>query len=157
MVEHILSVPIIELTYDELVDVEQKLVDLARRSVSNSYAPYSNFHVGAAISLDNGEIIVGANQENAAFTSGICAERTACFYAHTRYPDAKFTAIAIAARDCNNKEVINPISPCGHCRQALLEYEKMAGTDVRVIMVGAEKIFIASSVRSLLPFAFTEF
>ncbi len=143
--------------YAELSETDRALVDAARSAVSCSYAPYSNFHVGAAIRLDNGEIVKGANQENAATPSSLCAERTAAYWAHANYPDARFRAIAIAARDGSGREVVAPISPCGACRQALLEYETLAGTNVKVILVGAGEIYIAPSVRSLLPLAFTEF
>ncbi len=157
MTQHTITVPITQLTYEELADTDRRLVALARQSTYRSYAPYSNFHVGAAIALDNGQTVCGANQENAAFPSGTCAERSACFYAHAQYPDAEFRTIAIAARGTDGDEVVTPISPCGACRQALLEYEKLAGHDVRVIMAGQDKIFIAPSVKSLLPLAFTEF
>lgn len=150
-------IPLKVAAYDELSDTDRQLVDLARQATHRSYAPYSHFRVGAAILLDNGEIVSGANQENVAYPSGTCAERTACFYAHATYPEAKFLTIAIAARDTDGNEVTNPIAPCGACRQALLEYETLAGHPVRVILTGATTLYILPSVRSLLPFAFTEF
>lgn len=152
-----ITIPVTEITRDELSQPDLKIVDQAIAATRRSYAPYSNFHVGAAIRLDNGETVSGSNQENAAYPSGTCAERTTCYYAHSRWPDAKFEAIAIAARDSSGELVDNPISPCGACRQALLEYETLAGHDVKVILVGREKIFILPSVKSTLPFAFTEF
>lgn len=157
MKEFNITIPVTELSYDELSADELELVNAAREASHRSYAPYSHFYVGAAIRLDNGVIVPGSNQENAAFPSGTCAERSACFYAHARYPEAKFETIAISARGTDGEEVTNPISPCGQCRQALLEYETLAGHDVRVIMAGAERIYIAPSIRSLLPLAFTEF
>lgn len=157
MKELSINIPVIETQYDELSDDDRRLVDEARRATERSYAPYSHFHVGAAILLDNGEIVTGSNQENAAYPSGTCAERTTCYYAHSRYPDARFEAIAIAARGTDGHEVASPISPCGACRQALLEYETLAGHDVRVILAGHDRIYILPSVRSTLPFAFTEF
>ncbi len=157
MKELSINIPVIETQYDELSDTDRRLVDEARRATERSYAPYSHFHVGAAILLDNGEIVTGSNQENAAYPSGTCAERTTCYYAHSRYPDARFEAIAIAARGTDGHEVASPISPCGACRQALLEYETLAGHDVRVILAGHDRIYILPSVRSTLPFAFTEF
>ena len=150
----------LELTaagYDELAERERRLVDAARAAVEGSYAPYSNFHVGAAVLLDNGEIVKGANQENAATPSSLCAERTAAYWAHANFPAARFEAIAIAARDASGREVEAPISPCGACRQALLQYETLAGHDVKVILAGSREIYIAPSVKSLLPLAFTEF
>lgn len=149
--------PILIALYNELSAADQQLVDEARKATAKAYAPYSKFRVGAAISLSNGEIITGSNQENAAYPSGTCAERTACYYAHFQYPDAKFQAIAIAACGVDGKEVAHPISPCGNCRQALLEYEKLAGEDIKVILVGADEIYMLQSVKSLLPLAFSDF
>lgn len=152
-----ITVPVVEVRFDELSPEERHLVSLAREQTATSYAPYSNFHVGAAILLDNGEIVTGSNQENAAYPSGLCAERTAAFYAHARFPEARFRTIAIAARGTDGLEVTDPVAPCGACRQSLLEYEKLAGADVRVILAGRERIFILPSVRSTLPLAFSEF
>ena len=152
-----ISIPIKEYRYDELNDERRHLVDLARQATSRAYAPYSNFHVGAAISLDNGEFVTGANQENAAFPSGTCAERSACFYAHATYPEARFKAIAIAATGTDGLEVKEPVAPCGACRQALLEYETLAQAPVEVILAGRDKIYILPSVTSTLPLAFSEF
>lgn len=157
MKEKNLTTRIIELSYDELDERRRRLVDMARDATDRSYAPYSNFCVGAAIELDNGEIVTGANQENAAFPSGTCAERTAAFYAHATYPDARFTAIAIAAVGTDGNEIPEPIAPCGACRQSLLEFETLARRDVEVILVGARAIYILPSVRSTLPLAFSEF
>ncbi|MDE6239386.1 MAG: cytidine deaminase [Muribaculaceae bacterium] len=157
MKEKEIVVRIAELSYDELSDRQRKLVDLARKATERSYAPYSNFHVGAAIELDNGEIVTGANQENAAFPSGTCAERTAAFYAHATYPDARFKAIAIAAVGTDGKEIAEPVAPCGACRQSLLEFETLAKDNVEVILVGANAIYVLPSVRSTLPLAFSEF
>lgn len=152
-----IATDIIAVTYDELSDEERLLIDFARDANKRSYAPYSKFCVGAAIKLDNGEIITGANQENVAFPSGTCAERSACFYAHARYPEANFKAIAIAARDNNGNEVTTPISPCGACRQSLLEYETLSGKNIKVILAGASEIYIIPSVKALLPLAFVDF
>jgi cytidine deaminase len=157
MKELTITVPVTELSYNELTDKERQLVDMARDATNRSYAPYSHFRVGAAIALDNGEIVVGSNQENAAFPSGICAERSACFYAGARYPEAKFESITIAAVGTDNKEIPHPIAPCGACRQALLEYETLAGHDVKVVLVGANAIYRVASVKALLPLAFSEF
>lgn len=152
-----ITIPVTSLSYGELDERQRALVDLARRYTSHSYAPYSKFRVGAAIRLDNGETVCGANQENAAFPSGTCAERTACYWAGARYPGAKFEAIAIAAIGTDGKEPTFPVAPCGACRQALLEYEKLSGHDVEVILAGAEAIYRIPSVRDLLPLAFSEF
>lgn len=149
--------PIEIYTFDELPPDDRRLLELAREATERSYAPYSHFRVGAAILLDNGEIITGANQENVAYPSGTCAERSACFYAHARYPEARFVKIAIAARGTDGEFVADPVAPCGACRQALLEYETLAGHDVRVLLVGRDKVYILPSVRSTLPLAFSEF
>ena len=145
------------LEFEELTPLEQTLVTRAREMTSKSYAPYSRFCVGAAIALSNGEIVTGANQENVAYPSGTCAERSACFYAHAQYPDAKFVEMAIAARGTDGEFVTEPISPCGACRQALLEYETLAGATVPVLLAGQDVIYKLQSVKSLLPLAFTDF
>lgn len=144
-------------SYSELSDSDRSLVDAARAMTAKSYAPYSNFHVGAAILLDNGEIATGANQENAAYPSGTCAERSACYWAGANFPLAKFEKIAIAAVGTDGKEVAEPCAPCGACRQALLEYEKRAGHSVQLLLVGSDYIYIFPSVQSTLPLAFSEF
>jgi len=146
-----------EAGYDELDARRRHLVDLARQATFRSYAPYSKFKVGAAIELDNGEIVTGSNQENAAFPSGTCAERTAAYYAHATYPEAKFKTIVVAARCTDDSEIVEPVAPCGACRQALLEYETLADANVEVILVGSRAIYILPSVKSLLPLAFFEF
>lgn len=152
-----LTTVIENLSYGDLSDDDKALVDLAREACLRAYAPYSNFSVGAAIRLDNGESISAANQENAAFPSGTCAERAACFYAHAKFPDAKFSAVAVAARGTDGNEVKKPISPCGACRQALLEYEILARQDIPLLLVGQDSIYRVNSVKSLLPLAFSEF
>ena len=148
--------PITVVDYQELDPTDRTLVDTAREATLRAYAPYSRFSVGAAVLLDNGEIVSGSNQENAAPPSSLCAERTAAYYAHARYPEAKFVTVAIAARDTTGNEIAAPISPCGACRQALLEYEKLAGNGVKVLLAGRSEIYILPSVKSLLPLSFTE-
>lgn len=149
--------PIEIYTFDELPPDDRRLLELAREATERSYAPYSHFRVGAAILLDNGEIITGANQENVAYPSGTCAERSACYYAHARYPMARFRSIAIAARGTDGEFVSHPVAPCGACRQALLEYEMLAGAPVEVLLCGKDKVYRLPSVVSTLPLAFTEF
>ena len=152
-----ISITYEEMPLRELSDADSRLVNMAREATSRSYAPYSHFCVGAAILLDNGEIITGANQENAAFPSGTCAERTACFYAHAAYPGTRFLKIAIAARGTDGNFTPGAIAPSGACRQALLEYETLGGAPVEVLLAAADKVVRLPSVRSLLPFAFSEF
>lgn len=142
---------------DELSPEDAALVETARQATFRSYAPYSHFCVGAAILLDNGQTVAGSNQENAAFSSGTCAERSACFYAHSRFPEARFRKIAIAARGTDGEFQAIPISPCGSCRQALLEYETLAQAPVELLLAGRDKVYRLPSVASTLPFAFTEF
>ena len=148
---------ITERSYNELSKDERELVDAARKATAGAYAPYSNFRVGAAILLDNGQIVTGANQENAAFPSGTCAERSACFYAGANYPDARFEMIAISAIGPDGLETAIPTAPCGACRQALLQYENIARRDVPVILAGRQTIYTVPSVKALLPLTFTEF
>ena len=149
---------------DELPARYRDLVDAAKAATRRAHAPYSRFHVGAAIRMENGEIVCGANQENAAFSAGTCAERSACFYAASQYPGVPMKQIAIAAflepANYNPDEEPSfqkqPISPCGVCRQALLEYEAMYGP-IEVVLYGAEAVYVLPSVRSLMPLSFTEF
>lgn len=148
---------IVSRTYQELDPSERKLVDAARAATARAYAPYSHFRVGAAILLDNGQTVTGSNQENVAYPSGTCAERSACYYAGANFPDARFECIAIAAVGTDGKPTKQPTAPCGACRQALLEYEVRAGHDVPVLLAGADEIYSVPSVASLLPLAFTEF
>ena len=142
-------------SYSELNDEDKKLVDLAREATKASYAPYSNFHVGAALILNNGVIIKGANQENAAF-AGICGERSACYNAGANYPGEPIKKIAITAFT-RNSFVETPTAPCGMCRQALLEFETQAGQPIEVLLAGKDKIYKLDSIKSLLPLAFSVF
>ena len=151
------TVPVKEYGYDELNNADRALVEKARLSTYRSYAPYSKFKVGAAIALDNGEVIEGSNQENVAFPSGTCAERTAAYYAHSRFPEAKFMRMAIAARGTDDEFTPLPTAPCGACRQALLEYEVLAGHDVPVLLAGRDRVYEFPSIKSFLPLAFSEF
>lgn len=151
-----INIPVRQLTYEELDQSDRELVMAARKATYRSYSPYSHFSVGAAIRLSDGTVIEGSNQENAAFPSGICAERTACYYAHASNPDTAFDTIAIAARGTDGEFLTHPISPCGACRQALLEYETLAGHGVRVILAAADHVYVLDSVGSLLPLAFTD-
>ncbi len=154
-----------EYRFDELSEEDRKLCELAKEMTRNSYAPFSEFHVGAAILLANGEIVRGANQENVAFPSGTCAERSACFQAGAIYPGVPFKKIAVACwtrrhhDDSEGDEACfleDPGSPCGACRQALIEYETLGGP-IEVLLVGRDKVWVLPSVSSLLPLTFSEF
>jgi len=151
-----ITVPVGVCPFGELAGADRELVTAAKRATESSYAPYSKFHVGAAIRLDDGTIVTGSNQENAAFSSGTCAERSACFGAAANHPGRSMDAIAIAAYT-NGGFQRKPISPCGACRQALLEYEHNQGHPMRVILYGDDECFLLPSVASLLPLCFTEF
>ncbi len=137
----------------DLPDADQQLVLKAREASLKAFAPYSGFYVGAAIQLDNGEIICGNNQENAAFPTGMCAERVALFYAHASHPDVPVKALAVTASN-KNGIVDGPVAPCGSCRQSLIESEVRFKTPIRIILDGKKKIQVFEDTGSLLPFAF---
>ncbi len=142
--------------YNKLSDlpaIDQKLIQTARESAKNAYAPYSKFYVGAAVLLANGEVIKGNNQENADFTDGLCAERVALFYAHAVYPDVAVEALAVTAKNLNGI-IPGPAQPCGSCRQVLVETESRFNHSIRLILDGAEKIMVFEGADNLLPLAF---
>ena len=141
---------------EELTPEEVKLLDEARRATYRSYAPYSHFSVGAAVELEDGTIVGGSNQENSAYPSGLCAERTAVFYANSRYPDLAVRRLCIAARNTEGDFTKQPISPCGACRQVLLETEQRAGHHIEVLLYGTDGIYCIRSIRDLLPMGFDE-
>jgi cytidine deaminase len=137
----------------ELSESDQNLIKIARKSSENAYAPYSNFSVGAAVLLANGEIVKGNNQENADFTDGLCAERVALFYAHATYPNVAVKAMAVTAKNAAGL-ISGPAQPCGSCRQVLVETESRYKQPIRLILDGAEKILVLNGADNLLPFAF---
>ena len=131
------------------------LLQEAKKICDTAYAPYSKFHVGAAILLENGEVIRGSNQENAALPSSLCAERTAIYWVGANYPNVIIKAIAIVAYNVNIDKLI-PISPCGACRQAMAEYENNQKIPIKLIMKGNEnEIYVINSVDDLLPLKFS--
>lgn len=139
---------------DELPDEELHLLKKAHEAVSSSYAPYSEFHVGAAVLLEDGTIVLGSNQENAAYPSGLCAERVALFAAAAQYPKLAMVAIAITVH-AKKIKVDEPLSPCGACRQVMTEYEFNGGKDLKVILQGERgKIRVIDRADYLLPFTF---
>ena len=144
---------IVVCNYNELNDDQKKLVDCAKVACSRAYAPYSQFNVGAAALLDNGEIISGSNQENAAYPSGTCAERTTLFYAGAQHPNNAVKRLAIAAYK-GNDFTATPTAPCGACRQVILETEHRYNTPIEIILYGTEKTYIVTSIESLLPLCF---
>ncbi len=138
---------------DELEASDRELADAAIDAMKGSYAPYSHFNVGAAVRLSNGEIVQGANQENAAFPSGLCAERTAMFAAGARYPDKAMTSIALAG-GVMGRLAKSPATPCGACRQVMAQYQLKGGRPMSVIMIGDGKIWKFDSVDDILPLIF---
>lgn len=141
------------LQYEELNETDRKLIDMAKEATSRSYAPYSHFSVGAAALLENGKIITGTNQENAAYPSGICAERTVLFYANSEYPDQAVDTLAIAARS-QSGYLERPIPPCGACRQVLLETEQRYGKPMRILLYSKNEIYLVNGTKDLLPLSF---
>ncbi|MDD7303448.1 MAG: cytidine deaminase [Bacteroidaceae bacterium] len=139
---------------DELDSQDRELVELALKATDNSYSPYSQFCVGAALRLENGEVLSGSNQENASYPLGLCAERTAIFHAQHMHPDQDITAIAIAARTEAGVFTRFPIPPCGACRQVMLEVEDRYQRPMRILLYGRDGIHVVNSVKSLLPFQF---
>jgi cytidine deaminase len=141
---------------ESLPQADQLLVDEAKKAADDAYAPYSHFHVGAAVLLDNGKVIRGNNQENAAYPSGLCAERVAFFATGAQHPGEKIKAIAITAYPEGKKLPSVPVSPCGDCRQVMAEYEHRYGQNIRLIMeAGNGKYIVSESVKNLLPFLFS--
>ena len=138
----------------ELPEDDRRLVMEAQKATSQSYAPYSHFHVGAAALLEDGTIITGTNQENAAYPSGLCAERTTLFYANSQHPEKAVKALAITARTPDGDFVHSPVTPCGACRQVMTETENRYGKPIRILLCGSEEVYIAESARSLLPLSF---
>jgi len=142
-------------SYEELNSEEKKMIEAAKDAAKKAYAPYSNFQVGAAAFLENGTIITGNNQENVAYPSGLCAERTAVFYANAQYPDQAVQLLAIAAF-FKGEFLEMPITPCGACRQVLMETENLFGKPINLLLYGTKKIYKIGSVKELLPLCFGE-
>ena len=138
---------------DELTETERSLIELAVEATHRSYAPYSHFHVGAAILLKNGVTILGCNQENAAYPSGLCAERTAMFAASANYPGKDMRVLAIAAFT-EGHFTEQPVSPCGGCRQVMVEFEDRQKEPMTIILYGTEGTYVVESAKELMPFCF---
>ncbi len=150
----------LEIHYDlcsleELSALDRELVERAMKATDNSYAKYSRFCVGAAARLANGQVVIGANQENAAYPSGLCAERTCIFSAQANYPDQPILTLAVAARN-ENGFIPDPIAPCGACRQVILEIEDRYRQPVRVLLYGTNGTAVVRSVTDLLPLSFVD-
>ncbi len=138
---------------DELNPEDRELAAEAIKAMQGAYAPYSHFHVGAAVRMSNGQIVRGANQENAAFPSGLCAERTAMFAAGARYPDKDMQSIALAG-GVMGRLGSQPATPCGACRQVMAQYQAKSGKPMSVIMISAEKVWKFEKVDDILPLIF---
>ena len=142
---------------EELSAADRQLVEQAIEATSRSYAPYSHFCVGAAVRLENGEVVIGCNQENAAYPSGLCAERTALFAAGAQYPDSAVEMLAIAARGTDGELTEEPTGPCGSCRQVIIESETRANHPIRILLYGRRCVYIIDGIRKLMPLTFAEF
>lgn len=139
----------------ELSKADQELVEAAKRATAGSYAPYSRFRVGAAVRLQDGTIVCGANQENAAFPSGLCAERTALFAANAQYPDQPVVALAIAAqKGC--QYLAQPIPPCGACRQVISGVEDRYRQPIRILLYGTDGVLVSDGINPLFPLRFVD-
>jgi cytidine deaminase len=143
--------------YDSMPDLGQadmNLMELAESSLKDAYAVYSHYRVGAALKLSNGKVITGNNQENAAYPSGLCAERVAMFYAKSQYPGESIEAIAISAR-ADTFTITDAVAPCGACRQVMAEYEIQQKSPIRVVMKGETgPVLAVGSIEALLPLMF---
>jgi len=154
MCQKSISISYNEYFRNEGLDLKDKeLLDRAKMASEGAYAPYSNFNVGAAVRLSNGEIIAASNQENAAYPSGLCAERVAIFYAHAKFPDASVESIAVTA-SVGGHICETPTYPCGACRQVLAESEMRSGSPIRVIVGGEKFTQVMEGISALLPFTF---
>ncbi|MEX0288342.1 MAG: cytidine deaminase [Flavobacteriaceae bacterium] len=139
---------------EELPEEDQLLMKAAVQSRENAYAPYSKFKVGAAVRMANGELVLGNNQENASYPSGLCAERVAVFQAGAIYPEVAISTVAISAAS-NTFTTQRPAAPCGNCRQSIAEYEQRQKSPIRILMMGEEgKVFQCNSIADILPLGF---
>lgn len=157
MQELTLNTTIKAMQKEELSEAEQLLVEAAIEATKRSYSPYSHFSVGAALLLENGKTVIGCNQENAAFPAGLCAERTAIFAAGAQYPDVPVKMLAIAARNSKGELTDEPISPCGTCRQVMIETETRFKHPIRILLYGKKCIYVLEGIKQLMPLSFTEF
>jgi len=139
----------------ELSEEDRELVEAAKQATYSSYAPYSKFNVGAAVRLRDDTIVIGANQENAAYPSGLCAERAALFAAGAQYPDKPVIALAIAARK-GKCFLPQPVSPCGACRQVISEVEGRYGIPIRILLYGTDGVLVSEGITPLLPLRFVK-
>ena len=142
---------------EELNAGEQYVLEQAIEATTRAYAPYSHFRVGAAVRLANGVVMTGSNQENAAYPSGLCAERTVLFAAGSQYPDEAVELLAIAARTPDGELQEEPVSPCGACRQVIIETETRFKHPVRILLYGKKCVYTVDGISQLMPLAFEDF
>ncbi|WP_158974353.1 cytidine deaminase [Cellulophaga sp. L1A9] len=146
--------------YPSIDQLEKEDVQLMKQAVgarANAYAPYSNFYVGAAVLLENGEVVIGNNQENASYPSGLCAERVAIFQAGAKFPGVIIKSVAITATS-KNYAVEEPAAPCGNCRQAMIEYEQKQKQPISILLMGEKgEVIKINSLSDILPLAFSSF
>ena len=154
MKELMLKIPVIAKQECELTEQEKALMVEAKAATYRSYSPYSKFSVGAAALLSDGTIVSGSNQENSAYPSGLCAERTTIFYANSKYPEKSVLMLCVAARDTEGHFTTRPIAPCGACRQVLVETETRYNQPIKIMLYGTENTYFINSARELLPVSF---
>ena len=142
-------------SWEELATEDRILIEAAKDATNGSYAPYSGFCVGASARLKNGIIVIGSNQENVAYPSGLCAERTTLFAANAQYPDQAVVSLAIAARN-KNGFLSQPITPCGACRQVISGVEQRYGQPIRILLYGTDGTHVIDSIDALLPLQFAD-
>lgn len=150
-----INIRIEHLTLDELQVSDRKLVERALKASHNAYAEYSHFYVGAAVRLADDSVVIGANQENAAFPSSLCAERTAIFAAQAQHPELPITTLAIVARN-DNGLLDEPVTPCGACRQVILGIEDRYKQPIRILLYGKSGVYQIATVKDLLPLSFVD-
>ena len=141
--------------WEELPQEDRNLVEAAKDATKGSYAPYSGFCVGAAARLKDGSVVIGSNQENVAFPSGLCAERTALFAANAQYPDQPVVSLAIAARNPEGF-LSQPIPPCGACRQVISGVEQRYNQPIRLLLYGTDGTHVVDGIDALLPLQFAD-
>ena len=153
MIKKTIETKVTICSFEELNQEQKQLIEKSKTQIDKAYAPYSGFHVGAAVLLENGEIFAGSNQENSAYPSGLCAERVAMFFANAQYPDVPVKMLAISAHT-NGKFLESPVTPCGSCRQVLLETETRFDKDITIMLYGTKEVYILENVKQLLPLCF---
>lgn len=153
MIKKTIETKVTICSFEELNQEQKQLIEKSKAQIDKAYAPYSGFHVGAAVLLENGEIFAGSNQENSAYPSGLCAERVAMFFANAQYPDVPVKMLAISAHT-NGKFLESPVTPCGSCRQVLLETETRFDKDITIMLYGTKEVYILENVKQLLPLCF---